>query len=256
MDVNFQLKEKTVLILGAFTTTTQSLVKSLTELGSDCVLLDHRDSLAAKFCQQITDLREVNPKNGRAAFLKAEMKNLAQARDIVGRASQVFGGVDVLIDGNFVNQATPFAAIEQGVVDVELAENLKTSMLITNCVLQFFKNRKRGRIVYLMNESFLNAEGEDSLAIAYRTGLLEFAKTLAKQVQDVNVTVNTLSVGITEEYLLGHYPNATTIKEALELHKQRHPNARISDSEKVAQTVLFLVGSMGAVLSGQNLRLS
>lgn len=256
MEVNFQLKEKTVLILGPFSSTTQSLVKSLTELGSDCVLLDSKDSVAQKFCQQISDLREVNPKNGRAAFLKAEMKTLAQARDVVGRASQVFGGVDVLIDGNILNSATPFAAIEQEQVDQQLSEMMKTSLLITNCALQFFKNRKRGRIVYLMNESFLTAEADDSLSIAYRTGLVEFAKTLAKQVQDVNVTVNTLSIGVTEEYLMGHYPQAATIKEALELHKQRHPTSRIADQEKVSQAAVFLVGSMGAVLSGQNLRLS
>ena len=96
--MEFNLRERTALIVGPFNSTVQSLVMGLTQMGSDCVLLDFDNSASQRFCNQINDAREINPKFGRALGIKSPMKTADDIKDAVGSAAHAFGSVDLFID--------------------------------------------------------------------------------------------------------------------------------------------------------------
>jgi NAD(P)-dependent dehydrogenase (short-subunit alcohol dehydrogenase family) len=141
-------------------------------------------------------------------------------------------------------------------LDHLIDRHLKTSLYLTQGVLAFFKSRKRGRVLYLINDSPIAKAKEDIIGQAVRSGLIRYSAALAKQASEFNATVNTLAIALTEEYLMAHDPEAKTIKEAMEKAKLADPSLRITEPDKISQLVGFLVSPMGASVTGQTLTLS
>lgn len=252
MENGFNLRERTALIVGAFSTTVQNLVMNLTQLGCDCVLLDVENATSQRFCNQINDAREINSKYGRALNLKNPLKTVDDIKEAVGLAAQSFGAVDLLIDVQVFNKQNRFkigAPIDY--LDEELANNFKSSVYLTHAVLNYFKSRKRGRVLYLMNENY-----PDPILAATRGALIPLATSLAKQMAEYNITLNVLKLGITEEYAQAEFPDAKTLKEAVEKLREKNPGIKILDSEKVSNTVMYLVSQYGSGITGQIISLS
>lgn len=257
MENGFNLHQRVALIAGPLSSTVSSIVMALTRLGADCVILDPDKSVHQAFINQINDAREVNEKFGRAGFIATDFKNAETIKDVIGRASQVFGGLDIYIDALMIQQPTPLtieAAIDG--LDPLIDRHLKASLYLTQGVLAFFKSRKRGRILYLINDSPAAKAKEDILGQAVRSGLVRFSSALAKQAGEFNATVNTLAIAMTEEYLMTHDSEAKSIKEAMEKVKVSDPSLKITEPDKISQLVGFLVSPMGASVTGQTLSLS
>lgn len=252
MENGFNLRERTTLIVGPFTTTVQSLVMGLTQMGSDCVLLDFDNSASQRFCNQINDAREINPKFGRALGVKSAMKNPDDIKDAVSSAAQAFGSVDLFIDAQAYNKPNRYKIGEAlNYLDEEIHNNFKISVMITHAVLNFLKNRKRGRILYLLNETY-----PDPVLAGARGALVPFAQSLAKQISEHNITVNVLKLGLTEEFILAQHPEAKSIKEAVEKLREKEPHLRITEPDKITNTVTYLVSQFGSAVTGQVISLS
>ncbi|MGZ3771737.1 MAG: SDR family NAD(P)-dependent oxidoreductase, partial [Bdellovibrio sp.] len=241
MENGFNLRERTALIVGPFSTTVQSLMMGLTQMGSDCVHLDFDNVPSQRFCNQINDAREINPKFGRALAIKSEMKTVEDIQDAVSLAAQSFGSVDLFIDAQTYNKPNRFKIGQPlDYLDEEVQRNFKTTVLLTHAVLNFLKNRKRGRILYLLNEIY-----PDPILAGTRGALVPFAQSLSKQVAEHNITVNVLKLGLTEEYILAQFPEAKSIKEAVELLKVKEPHLKITEPEKVTNTITYLLSQYG-----------
>ncbi|MBO9665832.1 MAG: SDR family oxidoreductase [Bdellovibrio sp.] len=257
MENGLNLHQRVALIAGPMTTTVSSIVLNLTRMGADCVILDPDKTVASPFINQINDAREISDKYGRAMAIQTELKTAEQIKDAVGKAAQTFGGLDIFIDANMAQKPTPIRMdgnIDS--VDELLDRHLKLPLMLTQGVIGYLKSRKKGRIIFLMNESPVAKIKEDVMAQAARTGLIQFASALAKQTAEFNVTVNTLTVALTEEYILAHDPESKSIKEAMEKMKSVDPSLKITEADKISQTVAFLVSPMGATMNGQKFALS
>lgn len=257
MDIQFNLRERTVIIAGPFSSLIQNVMMGLCQMGADVALLDKDAGQAVKFCQNITDQREVNEKQGRAMAVPVDLSNRIQLKDAVGKVAQTFGGLDIYIDAHVSNQATPMTLnLDETDLQPILDRNLKIPMMLTQTIISYLKGRKRGRILYLLNQPMLNSATADIIATGARTGLIHFAKTLARQIHDLNVTVNVLSVGLTEEYVLGHYPEGGSIKETVEKLKQTDPTFKITEPDKITHSIIYLVSQFGSGVNGQLITLT
>lgn len=255
MDLN--LRERTVVILGPLTSTVQNLIMSLTQQGADVALIDANADQAQRFCTNVSDQREVNSKFGRAGSFKVNLSDAASIREGISQAAQTFGSIDIFIDALVGNATTEFPIANETLdLDGIYHAQLKPTLIATQVAINFLKSKKRGRILYLLNDSYRKANTQDALSTVFRTGLLEFAKTLSRQLQEFNITVNTFSIGLTEEYLLGHFPDCKSIKEAQEKAKSLDPLLKITEPDKISNSVLFLVSQTGAAINGQHISLS
>lgn len=250
--MDFNLRDRTALIHGPFSSTVQSLTMGLTQLGANCVLLDTDDASSKRFCNQINDSREVNPQLGRALGVKNPLNTEADFKEAIGSVAHTFGGVDLFIDAQLVNFANRFIIGEPiDYFDDEILRNFKSSVILSHSVLSFLKSRKRGRILYLMNENY-----PDPIVAGARGALISFAQALAKQVVEHNITVNILSLGLTEEWILQQFPEATSIKEAVEMMKKNDPSLKITEPDKVTNAVAFLLSQAGIAVNGQQIKLT
>ena len=251
MDIGFNLRERTVLIAGPFSSTVQSLTMSLAQMGADVAVVDKNITVATRYCSQVTDQREVNSKFGRAFAFEADLTQPKAVKDVVGRVAQSYGSVDILIDAHMINEPTPFEETEIDKLDELYAYSLKPAIQLTQASLGFMKNRKRGRIIYLMNDALLKGNPQDVLQTAVRTGLVSYSQSLSRALTEFNITVNCLSLGLTEEFILGHYPGEGTIKEVTQKLKEKDPTLKITEADKVTQGIIFIASQMGVAITGQ-----
>lgn len=255
--MEFNLREKTVVLLGPFSTIVQNLMLGLSANGADVVFIDNNANQAQKFCTNINDMREANDKLGRAICQVADLNNRTSIQDAIGKAASTFGSVDIYVDAMLSNHPSPFPLGGEDVnLDQHFQNNLKTTLIATQFVVNYLKGRKRGRVLYLLNDSLSRGIPMDACATAMRTGLIGFASALGRQVSEFQITVNCLSLGLSEEYLLGHFPDSPSIKEAVEKMKSIDPLFKITEPDRITNTVLFLLSAAGSAINGQHLRLT
>lgn len=244
------LRDRTILIAGDLSATTQTLVQFLTQAGADCVLLSEDIKMSEKFAQLANDMREVNERFGRCAAVKSQFQTRQSLHECIQDVIKLFGGIDALIDFSFSSLRVDFF---QDAFDVQALMQVQTarSLMLVQEVMPFLKTKKKGRIIAIGYEIQINPIYGDLYGTALRGGLPLFYQALAREVQSSSMTVNWINLGVTEEYLLKNAPQSKSVKESLEAMKAKHPEVRLMEPDRLAHMILFLLSPAGQGMSGQ-----
>lgn len=276
IDASFKLSERTALLTGPCTTINQAIATKLTSLGCNIALIDRNIEKSSRFAEQLMNTREINERFGRAVAIQADLSKPHHVQDAASRAAEAFGGLDIFIDGLLTTDVREFRdpqALED--IDRLIDVNLRSPLMMTHAVLKFLEGRKRGRIIYLQHDIIRLGMEKNSILAATRGGLGDYARILAREVAPNNVTVNVVSLGISEEFLLQQVnppgtqgargqgasappanvpaPARTSINEALGTLKQAFPRASMMDPDRVANLIAFLASPMSAAITGQTI---
>jgi len=257
-EASFKLNDRTALITGPCNSINQAIAMRMTQVGANVVFVDKNTDQASRFASQLMDAREINERYGRAAAIQGDLSAPDRIQDTISRVAEVFGGIDIYIDGQTQLDVQPFqniTALEN--LDAMIEVNLKAPLLTTHAVLKFLSARKRGRVIYLIHDICRLGMPQNGLLSATRTGLSTFARSLSREVFANNVTVNCVALGITEEFLLAQLvEEKISIQEAHERLMRQFPNAVMTEPEKIANLVLFLASPLGASITGQTIAAS
>ena len=254
---SFKLTDRTVLLTGPCTTYNQAIASKFTQLGANVALVDRNVEKSGRFAAQLMDAREVHERYGRAIALQADLSKPHHVQDAVSRAAEAFGALDIYIDGLMVTDVKKFrepTALDD--LDRILDVNLRSPLMLTHGVLRFLESRKRGRIIYMLQD--LSRLGHDSngLMAATRTGLMSFAKTMSRELAPSNITVNCVALGVTEDFLMSQNPAATSIQTAQEQLLRQYTHAPLMEPERMANLVAFLASPLGIGITGQTIAVS
>jgi 3-oxoacyl-[acyl-carrier protein] reductase len=254
-EATLNLRERTCVIAGPLTTAIQNIASSLTQHGADVTLIANKCDSHQRLARHLNDQREINEKYGRCIAHESTLADVKSCKEAISKAAETFGCVDIYIDA--LNVPTPASFRNEKATEVFeelILSELKSSFYLSHAVINFLKTRKRGRMLYLIPDEAYNGFQLDSLHSLLRGGLVSFAKSVAREIADISCTVNVISMGLNEEYLLSHFPEASSIKEALEKMKLLDPTAKLMNPENLANTILYLCTSMGSGTSGELLR--
>ncbi len=251
------LRERTTVIAGPLTNLTQNIASLFTQSGSDVVFIDKNQETCQRMANVINDQREIHEKFGRASAIRCDFSSPKACQEALSQSAQTFGSIDIYIDALFGTAAAPV----KGEKSLDLFEELittelKPSFYLAHQVVNYLKNRKRGRLIFLVPEPFLSGSANDTTHSLLRGGLSSFVKSLSCELVDQSTTANVLSIGPTEEYALHHSPESSSVKQALEKLKTHHPYAKLVNSEAVAGTLLYLCSPLGSAVNGQTLTLT
>ncbi len=255
-DVSLSLRERTSVISGPLTTVTQNIASTLTQNGSDVVFIANKADAHQRVAQHLNDQREVNEKYGRCRAFEFNLDDPKVCKEAISKAAETFGCVDIYIDALGISTPAPFrneSSIE--IFEELLQKQLKSSFHLSHAVINFLKTRKRGRIVYLITDECHSGFAMDSVHSLVRGGLSSFTRSFSKEIADLSCTVNTIATGLTEDYLLSHFTECKSIKEALEQMKKIDSSARLMNPENLANTILYLCSNLGSGISGETLRI-
>lgn len=257
MDTSIRLNDKTAIISGACSSIGRATALRLTECGCNVALVDSPSKSGDRLVEEISNQREVHERRGRAGFIPTSYKDTSSVQDVASRSAEMFGGIDIFVDANMFDENLIFAkdfSLEK--LDESIQINLRSTLLLTHKICEFLKGRKKGRIIYLIQDLHRIGFEGDTLSASTRTGLIHFTKGLAKELFSDNVTVNCLAVGPTEEYILKKKPGSKSLQGSLdEILKSAKPN-RIIEPNEIANAICFLASPMGSAITGQTISVS
>lgn len=257
MDSDFRISDKTAIITNPATSVGRAIALNLASFGVNVALVGPPSRELGRLADEIMNQREVKEKAGRAAAIEALPTQHTQLQDAVAKAAELFGGIDIYIDNGMLERPLSFLKeFSMHRLEELIDHNLKSTLVMTHKVSQFLKARKKGRILYLLQDVHrLGIEG-DALSAASRTGIIHFAKCLAHELNQDGITVNCLAVPPTEEYLLQKAPKAASLQVAFDEVLKNKGAFRMIEPADLAQTVCFLVSPLSSSITGQVLSAS
>jgi NAD(P)-dependent dehydrogenase (short-subunit alcohol dehydrogenase family) len=174
--------------------------------------------------------------------------DVGKLRDTVERE---LGGCDILVHCAGIY---PTAAIDEITFEQwrkVLSVNLDSVFLLVKAFLPGMKERGWGRIISVSSTTFHSGIGFNTHYTASKGGLIGFARSLASEVGDFGITVNTIAPGLTR--------TDTTINGKpgefgwFEMIRAQQAIKRTETPEDLTGTLAFLTSDDAAFITGQTI---
>ncbi|QMT60893.1 acetoacetyl-CoA reductase [Legionella sp. PC997] len=181
-------------------------------------------------------------------ILFANLVNFTDCESLTSSIIERFGRIDILINNAGATCDVNLKKMEphhwQQVIDA----NLTSTFNITRNVLPFMIEKNYGRIVCISSINGRKGQFGQCNYAATKSALFGFAKSLALEVANKGITVNTISPGYIETSMI-----TTLKKEVLDKITSGIPVGRLGKPEEIANAVSFLVGEEAGFITGSNL---
>lgn len=245
-DSSLKLQDKTVFLTGPFNGITQSIIRGLAEHGADVAFVSDTSPNASRFTDGVNENREIYPNHGRTAHLNLSLKSPEHVQEAIGRVAESLGRMDILVNALPLSWDGQTALSTVGEICSTLIEKFTP----------FFQAKQRGRVIYIFEDEALGRIGGTSWPDSFRQEFLDQVVRPSAALRTIHATVNALSLGITEDFLLKTFPKSPSIKMSLDTLTKSHPGSRLVESADVAAAVAFLSSPNAGSITGQRLRLT
>jgi NAD(P)-dependent dehydrogenase (short-subunit alcohol dehydrogenase family) len=176
----------------------------------------------------------------------ADASQVGLAADVILRG---YGRCDVLI-----HAAAAFDRVTLDTFDVKRfravqAVNVEPMLLLAQAFAPGMRERRYGRIISIVSNTFWSPPGEDRLAyVASKGSLIGITRVLAHALESDGISVTAVAPGLTRT------PGSSSVPEGdFEAVLAKQALARALIPEDVAATVAFLVRPEAAALTGQTI---
>jgi len=239
------LTHKVALITGSARGTGAGIARVFAREGAAVVINQVKDEGNP---QQV--LEEIHAAGGRVLFVKADITNETQVREMVRKVEETFGPVDILVS----NYAAPiprknFAESAWGEWQEQIDTTVKAAFLCAQEVLPGMKSRRWGRIISINTIGIHQPSPHYHGYTAAKTAMLGFTRNLAVEVGQFNITVNIVSPGLT----LTEEVKAMLTPESQAKHELSVPLRRSGTVEDTARVTLFFASELGSFVTGHYL---
>lgn len=133
---------------------------------------------------------------GRGVALQCELTEAGAVRDLTGRLSRDFDGVDILVHGAGAIAHGDLDAAEIEDLDSLFAVNVRAPAILTRAALPLLKER-RGQVVFVNSTVGLNARSNVGFYAATKHALRALADSLREEVNPAGVRVLSVFLGRT-----------------------------------------------------------
>ena len=185
---------------------------------------------------------------GQATAVQADVSDPTAMTALFDRATDAFGGVDVLVNNAGIMKLGPLADCDDALFDQHVALNLKGTF---NGLREASRRlRDGGRIVSFSSSVVGLYQPTYAVYAATKAGVEAMSHILAKELGKRSITVNVVAPGpVATELFLGDKS-----EDQIAQVTKMIPLGRLGEPEDIARVVAFLVGPDGSWVNGQVLR--
>jgi len=236
-----RLQDKVALVTGAARGIGAQIAAVFAEEGAAVVLADRRDELGESVAE------DVRKAGGRAAYVHLDITSEEDWRAAVQRASSEFGGVDVLVNNAGIIRVKPFVETSLEEFRKVLDTNLVGAFLGMQAVVETMKARGGGSIVNF--SSVQGLEGRDGMSAytAAKFGVRGLSKTVAIELGELGIRVNTIFPGPTKTKMTERKGWTDEQRDAV---YAGYPLGRMAEAAEIARMALFLASNESSFCTG------
>jgi NAD(P)-dependent dehydrogenase (short-subunit alcohol dehydrogenase family) len=189
--------------------------------------------------------REVERKGVRALAVRCDVSKVEDVARLVALTVLQLGTINVVVNNAGIGPMKAFEELTEEDWDHVMAVNLKGPFLLCRAAMPWLKSSGYGRIINI--GSFIVARGAKRYAhyVASKGGVVAFTKSLAQEVAQYGITVNTVNPGRMRTAFL-----AGVIKDSEEKYKADTPLGRVGEPEDLAPAVVFLASQGASYITG------
>ena len=216
-----QLKDKRIIITGAFGTLGAAVVRAALDAGAEVAAVDR--------AQAPGDL------GGAHGFGGVDLSDTASAKNAIEGAVKAIGGLDALVN---IAGAFRWETLADGKLDtwdLLYRINLRTAVAASQAALPHLK--EGGRIVNIGANSALKAGAGVAAYTASKSGVMRFTESLAEELKERGITVNAVLPSIIDTP-----PNRADMPKA-DFGKWVKP-------QQLADVILFLISDQASAITG------
>lgn len=242
-----ELQGRVALVTGAARNIGRAIAEQLALGGASVVvnaLSSHGDADAT--------VAAIQSKGGRALFHLADVTDPKAVSEMIDRATQEFGPIDILVNNAAVREEWPFEQISLADWRRVVGIVLDGAFICSQAVLPGMITVGSGAIINIGGETGHTGARERAHVVTAKAGLSGFTKALAHDVSSQNITVNCVAPGAmnTEGSQILRHPYSTFKTKRMPLIGRR------GEPWEVAAMVRFLCGPNGRYMTGQTLHLN
>ena len=199
---------------------------------------------------------EIRAAGGEAHVLQAVVADSKQAVDLVNKAAEKLGGLDVLVNnaGALVKR-TPIAEIEDDFFDSVVDLNVRSVVMASKAALPYLKKSGgRASVINLSSIAARNGGGPgSSLYASSKAFVLNLTRGMAKEFVPFGIRVNGVSPGVIMTPFHERYSTA----EQIEAMRKTVPMERVGTPQDNVGVFLFLASpAMSGYITGQTIEVN
>lgn len=204
-----------------------------------------------------TALKELGePETGSVFGLAGDISDAAFARRFVEHVQERFRAIDILVNNSGGPPPSPVLNLTEDQWMSALSNNLMSTIRMCSLVVPIMLQNGWGRIVNLTSTAAKEPAAGMALSNVTRAGVAAYSKTLAQEVGEFGVTVNTILTGGVMTDRLRSLVSRTleekgeTFDEAIARIGKTIPVRHLATPDEFAQTILYLVSPEASYLTG------
>jgi 3-oxoacyl-[acyl-carrier protein] reductase len=251
--MNISLKNKTAVICGSSQGIGLAAAKELAVNGANCILVARNPEALQAAVAQLSVTVDQHHQWIAADFTDNHAVEEA-IKKIISKQR-----VEILINNTGGPKAAPILDASTDDFEQAFRQHLINNQILARAVVPGMKDEGYGRIINIISTSVKTPLANLGVSNTIRLAVASWAKTLANEIGQFNITVNNILPGLTQtqrlDELVKHSANAAKKEQGLIEAQLREsiPMKRFGNPEEIANVIAFLASPAASYVNGTNI---
>ena len=234
-------KEKNILITGATRGIGKDIAAKFAKQGANLGINDVVDPEIAEDA-----VKELEALGGKVVYLKADVSNSEEVKNMVKEFEKAFGGVDVLVNNAGITRDNLLIRMTESEWDSVLNINLKGTFNCIKAVSRGMMKKRYGKIINISSIVGFSGNPGQANYVASKSGVMGLTKTAALELAARGIRVNAVAPGFIDTDMTKKLPD-----DVKQMMSDKIALGMFGKPEDVANAVFFLASSDSDYITGQ-----
>lgn len=236
-----QFKDKVAIITGAASGLGEKIALTLSEKGSQVVLVDinENDLQALKI--------KIEREGGKVIAVPTDVSKSREVDRMVRDTIEAFGKIDILVNCAGIARDAFLQKMTDEAWNEVISVNLSGTFYCCRGVIPHMMAQRTGKIINISSAAYLGNIGIANYG-ASKAGVLSLTRVLALEAARYGINVNAIAPGFIDTPLSRKYP-----EKIRERFISSIPLERVGLPEDIANAVIFLASDQASYITGQTL---